>query len=200
MATINSEALVRSDFWERLAKVQKNLKAPKGQYNSFGGYPFRSCEDILAAVKPLCNQNKLCIMLSDDMIHIEGHWYVKATVTVKDILSESMTSCSAFAREMISKKGSDESQLTGLASSYARKSALSGMFLVDNSQCFDAPEPLPELPTAPEPIICPQCGKPVKPYKKGDGTIITADEIIKNCSGVCLKCYTAKNKKAVEKK
>lgn len=121
---------------ERLANVQASLKAPKGQYNSFGKYKYRSCEDILEALKPLLVQHGLALILSDEPVY-SGDWhYIKATATVTDGTS-SYTS-TAYAREAASKKGMDESQITGTASSYARKYALNGLFLIDDTKDADA--------------------------------------------------------------
>ena len=118
-------------------RIQKELKAPKGQFNNFGKYKYRSCEDILEAVKPLL---KDCVLtLSDEIIEVGGRIYVKATAT----LTESETSAikiSAFAREPENKKGMDDSQITGTASSYARKYALNGLFLIDDTKDADTDE------------------------------------------------------------
>lgn len=119
-----------------LTEIQKKLKAPKSNYNSFGKYNYRSCEDILEAVKPLLGDNTL--ILSDEVVQIGDRIYVKATAVFRDGATE--TKVSAFAREAESKKGMDESQVTGTASSYARKYALNGLFLIDDTKDADTDE------------------------------------------------------------
>lgn len=128
------------DFYERLAYVQKTLKAPKGNYNSFGKYKYRSAEDILEAVKPLCADNGLLLTLSDEIETIGARFYVKAMATVRDATGVDVVSCMGYAREPDSKKGMDESQVTGTASSYARKYALNGLFLIDDTKDADTDE------------------------------------------------------------
>ena len=125
---------------EKLAAVQKVLKAPKSQYNSFGKYAYRSCEDILEAAKPLCIENGLVLTISDEIMEVGGRIYVKATATVADaqIESEGVISVTGFAREPEEKKGMDSSQITGAASSYARKYALNGLFSIDDTKDADA--------------------------------------------------------------
>ena len=122
-----------SDLNDLLVSVQQNLKAPKGQFNAFGKYKYRSCEDILEAVKPLLGEASLTI--SDEIVAVLDRVYVKATVTLS--LAGGSTSVSAFARESLTKKGMDDSQITGTASSYARKYALSGLFLIDDQADAD---------------------------------------------------------------
>ena len=120
----------------KLTDIQRRLKAPKSNFNSFGKYNYRSCEDILEAVKPLLEDCTL--FLSDEVVEIGGRIYVKATATFSDGKTE--TKVSAFAREADSKKGMDESQVTGTASSYARKYALNGLFLIDDTKDADTDE------------------------------------------------------------
>lgn len=121
---------------ERLIHIQGELKAPKSQENKFGGYKYRSCEDILEAVKPLLKKEKVTLTISDDIIEVGGRVYVKATATLSD--GEDTISTSAFAREAETKKGMDDSQITGSASSYARKYALNGLFAIDDTKDADA--------------------------------------------------------------
>jgi hypothetical protein len=123
---------------EILAKVQAELKAPKGQYNSFGKYKYRSCEDIVEAVKPLLAKHKAALILSDEITLIGDRFYVKATATIT--LGEERIEAVAYAREPQSKKGMDESQITGTASSYARKYALNGLFATDDTKDADTDE------------------------------------------------------------
>ena len=116
-----------------LLKIQEELKAPKGQYNSFGKYNYRSCEDILEAVKPLLQAHSCTLTLSDDIVQVGERYYVKATATIVTDNGESVA-VTAFARESLDKKGMDDSQITGTASSYARKYALNGLFLIDDTK------------------------------------------------------------------
>ena len=122
----------------KLSEVQKSLNAPKGQYNSFGKYSYRNCEDILQAVKPLLGD--AIILLSDDIQVIGDRVYVKATATFKSADEE--ISVTGFAREALNKKGMDESQITGAASSYARKYALNGLLLIDDNKDADSQKPI----------------------------------------------------------
>lgn len=122
---------------EKLVDIQSRLKAPKGQENKFGGYKYRSCEDILEAVKPLLKEFRLNLTISDDVIEVGGRIYVKATATLSDGHGQ-FVKTSALAREPESKKGMDDSQITGAASSYARKYALNGLFAIDDTRDADA--------------------------------------------------------------
>lgn len=128
-------------FAQRLCYVQKALKVPKNQYNSFGKYNYRSAEDILEAVKPLCADNDILLTISDDTA-VSGEWhYIKSTVTVRDARDITASfSTTGQARESATKKGMDDSQITGTASSYARKYALNGMFLIDDTKDADTDE------------------------------------------------------------
>ena len=121
---------------EVLNKIQCELKAPKTQINKFGGYAYRSCEDILEAVKPLLQKYEAVLTIGDEIIAVADRIYVKATATLKG--KDGEVSVSAYAREPASKKGSDESQITGAASSYARKYALNGLFAIDDAKDTDA--------------------------------------------------------------
>ena len=157
------------NIYEKLLKIQMELKAPKGQTNKFGGYKYRSCEDILEALKPLCEKYKVSLVLNDDIVVIgEGNsqtlknidkkndvtveeitsgqrFYVKATAMLYNIELDKngrleTVGNTAYARESESKKGMDESQITGTASSYARKYALNGLFLIDDQKDADTDE------------------------------------------------------------
>jgi hypothetical protein len=123
--------------YEKLLKVQAELKAPKSQYNSFGKYNYRSCEDILEAVKPICHKYQSVLTLSDDVIELNGRFYVKAIATFVDVETGESVVNNAFAREEDSKKGMDGSQITGTASSYARKYCLNGLFNIDDTKDAD---------------------------------------------------------------
>lgn len=120
-----------------LQQIQNELKAPKSQRNNFGGYNYRSCEDILEALKPVLAQYKAAIVLSDEIVEVGGRVYVKATATIKTETETESVSVTAYARETEARKGMDEAQITGAASSYARKYALSGLFAIDDTKDAD---------------------------------------------------------------
>ena len=123
---------------DKLIKIQSELKAPKGQYNSFGKYKYRSAEDILEAVKPLCVKHNVLLTLTDSIELIGERYYVKATARVSD--GTKAVEVTALAREDLDKKGMDGSQITGTASSYARKYALNGLFCIDDTKDADTDE------------------------------------------------------------
>lgn len=125
---------------EKLLMIQGELKAPKGQYNNFGGYKYRSCEDILEAVKPLLIKYNATLTISDDIILIGDRYYVKATAILWDIEKDEPIINTAYAREAEIKTKMDDSQITGTASSYARKYALNGLFLIDDTKDADTDE------------------------------------------------------------
>ena len=127
-------------IYTALMAVQSELKAPKGQKNTFGNYSYRSAEDILEAVKPLLKVNGLYLNISDEVVLIGDRYYVKATVTVVDIATGEAASSTAFAREAAEKKGMDASQVTGATSSYARKYALNALFGIDDTKDADTDE------------------------------------------------------------
>lgn len=120
-----------------LVYIQSTLKAPKNQRNNFGGYNYRSCEDIMEAVKPLLKDTNCTLVISDDIVQVADRIYVKSTATLKTPSGEEYKN-TAYAREALSKKGMDESQVTGAASSYARKYALNGLFCIDDTKDADA--------------------------------------------------------------
>lgn len=130
--------MTEKTFTEKLITVQCDLKAPKGQRNDFGKYNYRSAEDIVNAVKPLNKEQGLLLTLSDKMILIGDRYYVEATATITD--GETSQNYTAYAREAAAKKGMDESQITGTASSYARKYALNGLYLIDDTKDADTNE------------------------------------------------------------
>lgn len=141
------------NIYEKLLKAQVELKAPKGQYNSFGKYKYRSCEDILEALKPVLDKLKLTLFISDEIVEVGGSYklekkdetvetvgrkYVKATITLVNIEKpDEQIKTSALAREEETKKGMDGSQITGTSSSYARKYALNGLFMIDDTKDND---------------------------------------------------------------
>ena len=124
----------------KLQKIQREMKAPKNLYNKFGNYSYRNAEGILEAFKPYGEQYKVALTVSDDVVVVGERYYIKATATLFDTESDSTISNSAFARESFDKKGQDDSQITGTASSYARKYALNGLFLLDDTKDADTDE------------------------------------------------------------
>lgn len=126
------------NIYEKLTEVQNELKAPKSKYNSFGKYNYRSCEDILEAVKPILKAKRLAMTVKDDVFNIGDRFYIMATVTVFDCESDEKVTTTAYAREDADKKGMDGSQITGSSSSYARKYALNGMFAIDDTKDADS--------------------------------------------------------------
>lgn len=129
------------NFNEKLLRVQAELKAPKDKDNTFGRYKYRSAESILEAVKPLLDKYQLVMRISDDIVYIGDRFYIKSVVTITDAVSGiGVAEVSAFAREEDTKKGMDASQITGTASSYARKYALNGLFLIDDTKDTDTDE------------------------------------------------------------
>jgi hypothetical protein len=123
---------------QKLQGIQSSLKAPKGQTNKFGGYKYRSCEDILTAVKPLLAEWGCTLTISDDIVDTGARVYVKAIAVLSDNDSSDQIGTTAFAREAETKKGMDDAQITGSASSYARKYALNGLFAIDDTKDADA--------------------------------------------------------------
>ena len=182
-----------------LGEVQYNLKAPKGQVNSFGHYNYRSCEDILEAVKPLLHEAGLTLTLSDDVIAVGSRVYVKATATVSDG-SESISN-TAFAREAESKKGMDDSQVTGTASSYARKYALNGLFCIDDTRDADTDEYQRRTRSKQsQSVTCELCHKPITSMAKRGGGEMSPEAVAKwtrakTGIAVCGDCYKQREAK-----
>lgn len=127
-------------IYAALMSIQRDLKAPKGQTNKFGGYNYRSCEDILEAVKPLLNDNGIVLTLEDEPVCIGDRYYIKATARIIDAVTGDNLTTTAFAQEPAQQKGMSQSQLTGTASSYARKYALNGLFCIDDNRDADTNE------------------------------------------------------------
>lgn len=131
------------NIYEKLINIQAKLKAPKSQYNSFGKYYYRNCEDILEALKPLLNEFKVAMWIEDTLESVNNRIYIKATVTLVNIEKpDEIIKNTALAREEEVKKGMDGSQITGASSSYARKYALNGMFAIDDTKDADALPPV----------------------------------------------------------
>lgn len=203
-------------FMKRVSMVQCKLKAPKGQTNNFGKYNYRSCEDILEAVKPLLLEQGLVLTVGDEMVQIGDRFYIKATASLLDVEGDGSIQNVAFAREPAEKKGMDASQVTGATSSYARKYALNGLLCIDDTKDADTPEygqngeptkkegtppAPPDCPPPPPPldedlpILCADCGEVIRPAKKKDGTRWLVPDIVKYCDRVfgrplCDKCIS----------
>lgn len=132
---------MKMTIYEKLSAVQQELKAPKNRRNTFGKYNYRSCEDILEAVKPILANHKTTLIITDDVIEVGGKVYIQATVRFVDLEERGDTiTVNAFARESVDKKGMDDAQITGTSSSYARKYALNGLFLIDDVKDSDSDE------------------------------------------------------------
>lgn len=188
---------------EKLTTIQMELKAPKSKRNNFGNYNYRSCEDILEAVKPLLAANMCSLTLDDDVLCIGDRVYVKATATLTDHVEGATISTHAFAREAETKKGMDESQITGTASSYARKYALNGLFAIDDTKDADTDEyqgretPRQTAKQEPKqtskPFKCSVCGNDVVPVSF-DGKNYSARAIAEQTTKkmrqcMCWDCY-----------
>lgn len=183
------------DFMKRVSELQRELKAPKDQTNKFGGYNYRSCEDILEAVKPLLYKYEAVLTLSDDLIMVGDRYYVCATATLRDAKGDEFLTNTAFAREAATKKGMDESQITGTASSYARKYALNGLLCIDDTKDADTDE-YTQRTQAPEKkapsIVCETCRAAIEDYFDGMD-VIPAAALAKRSKErfgkvLCIKC------------
>ena len=135
---------------KKLLTIQQKLKAPKNQHNSFGKYNYRSCEDILEAVKPLLAEVGCILTMSDQVLYIGERYYIQAIATLTDVESGETKSSTGYAREEAEKKGMDGSQITGAASSYARKYCLNALFLIDDNKDADTNEAREQMENAPE--------------------------------------------------
>lgn len=136
---------------KELQNIQSRLKAPKDQFNSFGKYKYRSAESILEAIKPLLKEEKCTLTITDDIVAVGARIYVKATATIKNEKGDQETT-TAFAREAENKSGMDPAQVTGAASSYARKYALNGLFCIDDTKDPDALNVNKEYTQQPDPL------------------------------------------------
>lgn len=180
---------------EKMIDIQSKLKAPKSQYNSFGGYKYRNCEDILEAIKPLLSQNGLYITLRDEIVEVGGRVYIKATAAVTD--GENSVFTTAYAREEETKKGMDSSQITGSCSSYARKYALNGLFAIDDTKDSDTTNAEREIDKK---YNCSCCGRPFEAFtSKSKGKTYTAGQVYhmsikKNGAALCRACAEKKAK------
>lgn len=180
---------------KKLCIIQAELKAPKNQFNNFGGYKYRSCEDILEAAKPLCNKHGCTLTVGDKLENIGNRYYIAATATLYENESGESISNTAYAREEESKKGMDGSQITGTASSYARKYALNGLFCIDDTKDADTDEYKQQQNKAQDSATkCPKCGKVITPIKKPDGSFAQPADILKGCGNMCYDCYQKEKK------
>lgn len=161
------------DLLTKLSTVQQHLKAPKGQRNSFGNYNYRSAEDILEAVKPLLFEHGLVMTISDSIVNLGDRYYIEATVTVQNATDSLQVT--GMAREAEDKKGMDAAQITGAASSYARKYALNGMFDIDDTKDADSNEHREQVKNAP--TAAPKA-PPATPEPKGDDELTRAKKSI----------------------
>lgn len=127
-------------IFSKLLSIQNELKAPKNQYNKFGKYNYRSCEDILEAIKPLCLKYGAVLLVDDCVEQVGERFYIKAKASLIDIETEQEIYACAYARESENKKGMDSAQVTGATSSYARKYALNGLFCIDDTKDVDTQE------------------------------------------------------------
>lgn len=170
---------------EKLQKIQLTLKAPKNQYNSFGKYNYRSCEDILEAAKPIVASHGCTLLLTDEVVAVNNRTFLKATAFLFDLADATQAlNVSAQAEIPTEKKGMDVSQITGAASSYARKYALSGLFLLDDNKDADY---------SPAVIRCANCGKPIDAYEGVDGKMISPERHARGSEKkfgevLCLEC------------
>lgn len=166
----------------KLSKIQGELKAPKSQRNSFGKYNYRSCEDILESVKPLLEKYGACLVLEDEPVQSGEYHYIKATATIYDSESGDKISNTAYAREPKQQSGMSDSQLTGTASSYARKYALNGLFCIDDTKDADTDEyqkqtasrankPAQKQAEAETIPPCACCGKQLQPIQYNNRTV-----------------------------
>lgn len=171
--------------YAKLLEIQQDLKAPKGQRNDFGKYNYRSCEDIVEAVKPLLGEQKAVLTISDEIKMVGDRYYIFATAAIVDAETGEKVEVTAQAREADSKKGMDPSQVTGATSSYARKYALNGLLAIDDTK--DADAQVPGLPK------CEMCGGDITADILGDGKLYSPDQIAratKKQTGqqICSEC------------
>lgn len=190
---------------EKLTSIQTSLKAPKGQFNSFGKYNYRSCEDILEALKVHLASTKTAIVITDEIIAVGSRIYVKATATLLDNESEEIIIATASARECEDKKGMDSSQITGATSSYARKYALNGLFCIDDNKDADSSDnskddkkPKETKQEQQKEYKCEKCGKPFEPWTDKTGKTWSVAQVASyskkqnNGIALCYDCVKAK--------
>lgn len=174
---------------KRLFEIQQKLKASKDLFNSFGGYSYRSCEQILEAVKPLLKEQEVVLSITDEIIQLGERFYVKATAALYDLEGKEIHHVYGFARETEDKKGMDASQVTGATSSYARKYAMNGLFCIDDQKDADATNKHEDKnenkninnDIQKEKLVCPICGEKIT-------------ESALKAWGKCAKCKQKENK------
>lgn len=175
--------------YAKLLEIQQAIKAPKDQRNDFGNYKYRSCEDIVEAVKPLLGEQKAVLTISDEIKMVGDRYYIFSTASIVDVETGERVEVTAQAREADSKKGMDPSQVTGATSSYARKYALNGLLAIDDTKDADAQAPVQQtnLPK------CEMCGGDITADILGDGKLYSPDQIAratKKQTGqqICSEC------------
>lgn len=198
-------------LYEKLLRIQQTVRATKSEYNDFGKYPYRSAEGIIEAIKPILADTHTFILLSDDVCIFGDRVYVKATATLHDCESAETISTSAFAREAREKKGMDEAQITGSASSYARKYALSGLLLLDDNKDADSNEYTKqtqekgdseakkgkeEKPKTIKKLICTDCHNPIVDVQGVKAEKIAEKTTEKYEVPLCVACAQARKEKA----
>lgn len=197
---------------EKLLAIQQEVKSTKSQYNDFGKYSYRSAEGIIEDIKPILSNQKVCITLADSMEAIGSRVYVKATATLIDTESIEIISVDAYAREAEAKKGMDEAQITGAASSYARKYALSGLLLLDDNKDADsneytaktqekgnsAPKKATSKPAPIERFKCSDCGGFIEDHQGVPASKIAEATKKKYGKMICMDC-SAKRRAEAEK-
>ena len=189
---------------EKLVAIQTELKAPKNLYNNFGKYSYRNAEGIQEALKPLEKKYGCFTTLSDEIVEIGGRVYVKVTATLNNTAENpDSISVTAYAREASEKKGMDEAQITGATSSYARKYALNGLFLLDDTKDVDSEEyqnqPTPKkqtkktapAPSAPASFICEECGKPISNHGTASAEMVAKASRTQFGKQLCYPCAHA---------
>lgn len=190
---------------EKLNRIQVELKAPKDKLNKFGGYNYRSAEGILEALKPLLKTYGVYVTLSDEIVEVGGRVYVKATACLSDAQKEAAFNevkvATAYAREAETKKGMDEAQVTGATSSYARKYALNGLFLLDDTKDADTdeyalqtktePKKAAPTPKASVALICERCGKPISSAGKFPASKVAESTKAQFGKQMCFECGKA---------
>ena len=140
MAQEINDSFKTMSIYEKLSHIQNEIKVPKNLYNKFGNYYYRNAETIFDTVKPVCMKHRTTLVVSDEIVNVDGRFYVKGIATLCDWDSDKEVMNVAYAREEEAKKGMDASQVTGSCSSYARKYALNGLFNLDDNKDADAPE------------------------------------------------------------
>ena len=170
---------------EKMTMIQSGLTVPKNQFNSFGQYKYRSCEDILEAIKPLLRITNTHLTISDEVVMIGNRYYVKAVATIWS--EKQMFQVCAYAREPEVRKGMDESQITGATSSYARKYALNGLFCIDDTKDADSTNDLSKTPSQAKNAECSECGEIISEKVKK----YSMDKFGKS---LCFKCQKGDKK------